>query len=231
MTEERRVIRVYESFVLGFCKCRCGTEIPIRISSDHYLKRYVKGHHMKGRKGRESNGYKGFSYNGDYKLLFRPHHKYCRNGYVDEHRYIIELQSGRYLTKKEVVHHIDGNAKNNDLYNLQLLNSQAEHMAIHNPKLDTSDRRCSRCGSDKTNIEKEYGTPHWYILDNGWVCANCYKKRNDKPKLIIEKICSICGSDTTYIEKSNNKPHWHKINEGYSCQKCYDRIRNKKRNL
>jgi uncharacterized protein YlaI len=182
MTEDSRVIKRFESFVLGFCACGCGTEINIRHT--HYLKKYVKGHHMRIRKGKLSNGYKrGYYFSNGYKFLLRPRHKYCDSGgYVLEHRYIMELQLGRYLTKKEVVHHkipVEQGGTN-DLENLQLLNSQAEHMAIHNPKKDMSDRRCSLCGSDETYIEKEFNTPHWHNSENGLLCQKCYDRIRSK---------------------------------------------------
>jgi hypothetical protein len=42
------------------------------------------------------------------------------NGYVMEHRYNMSKHLGRPLTKKETVHHIDGDRLNNDISNLQL---------------------------------------------------------------------------------------------------------------
>ena len=42
----------------------------------------------------------------------------------------MEKYLGRKLTYNEVVHHIDLNAKNNDLSNLQLM-SRSEHTALH----------------------------------------------------------------------------------------------------
>lgn len=48
--------------------------------------------------------------------------------YALEHRVVMESHIGRYLTKQEVVHHIDENPSNNDISNLRLYATQAEHI-------------------------------------------------------------------------------------------------------
>lgn len=63
--------------------------------------------------------------------------------YILEHRYVMEQHIGRYLTPKEIVHHIDGNPSNNAIENLQLFATQADHLAIgHNngPRYNNGDR-------------------------------------------------------------------------------------------
>lgn len=49
---------------------------------------------------------------------------------VDEHRYIMEQHLGRKLKKDEVVHHIDGDKSNNNIYNLEVL-MRNEHSRNH----------------------------------------------------------------------------------------------------
>ena len=56
-----------------------------------------------------------------------------------EHRVVASKMLGRPLKKGEVVHHIDGNKRNNDPLNLMVFKSQAEHVRwhlneIHNPE-------------------------------------------------------------------------------------------------
>lgn len=48
-----------------------------------------------------------------------------------EHRVVMERILGRKLKKGEVVHHIDGNKKNNKPSNLELCKNQAEHIRKH----------------------------------------------------------------------------------------------------
>jgi ribosomal protein L24E len=50
---------------------------------------------------------------------------------VHAHRVIAEQKLGRKLKPGEVVHHIDGNIRNNDPNNLMVFASQKEHAAFH----------------------------------------------------------------------------------------------------
>lgn len=51
------------------------------------------------------------------------------------HRVIMERHLGRPLAPSEIVHHIDGNILNNDISNLELLPSQAEHVRQHHAEM------------------------------------------------------------------------------------------------
>jgi len=80
--------------------------------------------------------YKHFTiHQSKYKLIYKPEHPFSDSkGYVREHRLVMEEHLDRYITKDEVIHHIDGNGLNNSLENLQLLNNSSEHALIHSPK-------------------------------------------------------------------------------------------------
>ncbi len=63
------------------------------------------------------------------------------NGYIEitvngrrvlEHVYVMEQYKRRMLKKGEIVHHIDCDRKNNNLNNLDLLQSDSQHQATHN---------------------------------------------------------------------------------------------------
>ncbi len=49
---------------------------------------------------------------------------------IDEHRLVMEQYLGRKLTRLEVVHHKDGNGRNNDIENLELM-SLSSHSRLH----------------------------------------------------------------------------------------------------
>ena len=60
-----------------------------------------------------------------YKLIYKPKHPYCeKNGYVREHRLVMEKKVKRYLLKSETVHHINSNKSDNRIENLQLVSVQ-----------------------------------------------------------------------------------------------------------
>jgi len=51
-------------------------------------------------------------------------------GYVAVHRLVVEKEIGRYLTREEVVDHIDGDVANNHPDNLRLFPNNAEHLRV-----------------------------------------------------------------------------------------------------
>lgn len=68
---------------------------------------------------------------GDYLYAkIEKHPNATKNGYVLEHRAVMENIVGRLLTSEEEVHHIDRDSHNNSPDNLQLL-SKEEHRKLH----------------------------------------------------------------------------------------------------
>jgi len=62
-----------------------------------------------------------------------------KDGYMFEHRYVMEQYLGRYLTLKEVVHHINGIKNDNRIENLMLFSSESKHQKYHHKKRDKNE--------------------------------------------------------------------------------------------
>ena len=114
-------------------ECRCGCRL-IRILRDpHGDERYfIHGHGNVGKRGLAAIGrWKG----GKRMLLgyvrsYKPDHPFHDiDGYVMEHRLVMEEHLGRYLTPKEVVHHINKVKDDNRIENLQLFDSNSMHLS------------------------------------------------------------------------------------------------------
>lgn len=69
---------------------------------------------------------------GYYSIKIPTHPQADKQGYVKEHRLIMENHLGRYLMKSEVVHHKNKDIKDNRIENLELFSSNSKHMKYHN---------------------------------------------------------------------------------------------------
>ena len=73
---------------------------------------------------------------GKYWYIFKPEHPFSgKQGYIAEHRLIMEKYLGRYLSKLEVIHHINHNEEDNRIENLELCESPGQHIIKHHPEV------------------------------------------------------------------------------------------------
>lgn len=136
---------------------------------------FKKGHLPSHFKGRRMDDY-------GYVLIYAPNHPRCaKNKMIKEHRLVMEKHLNRYLTNKEVVHHINGKKNDNRIENLKLFKHQGEHLLIDHPrqkKCNTSTKReCSTCHRIKNlNIKNFYRCKN-SNYGFGYTCIPCNKIR------------------------------------------------------
>lgn len=164
------------------CACGCGELIP-SISTTGTPQTYKNNHHTKGNLNSNYKGGKIIDSYGYVKILIHDH-PYCDSrGYVKEHRLVMEQHLGRYLTKDELVHHINEIKDDNRIENLQLTDRTKHHNPMKDKRLvDMSGRLCLLCNTSNPGINSRNGKPHWLKYENGFICRNCYYKQQRKNK-------------------------------------------------
>ena len=91
-------------------------------------------YYKKTRTGKNAAHWNGGRYevSGGYIYVWKPSHPHAsKDGYVLEHRLVIERKIGRILTRREIVHHINHVRSDNRPSNLMLFPSISAHVRHH----------------------------------------------------------------------------------------------------
>lgn len=86
-------------------------------------------------------------------LVYAPDNPYNYKGFVPEHRLVVEKDIGRYLTKKELVHHINGIKDDNRIDNLVIVTKE-QHNLLHGRGIDKLIKELIDMGCIKFNRKK-----------------------------------------------------------------------------
>lgn len=151
---------------------------------------FKNGHGMN--KGSENPQWRGgrFKSNQGYiHIKAWPHPFHNIQGYVLEHRLVMEKNIGRFLKEEEIVHHINGIKDDNRIENLQIID-RASHATLHCkgkkiPGFGKNRKRfpkpCKTCGKMIQRLKR----PKTAFCSQS--CASkSFRKHQPRP-------CKICG--------------------------------------
>jgi len=122
----------------GLCECGCGQLTPL-AKKDSTKRGYRAGEHLRFFPGHQvasgpsNHKWKGgrWVHRSGYVMASAPDHPGAdRDGYVLEHRLVVERHLGRRLERSEHVHHINGIKDDNRLSNLVVL-TKRDHHQLH----------------------------------------------------------------------------------------------------
>lgn len=119
----------------GYYSKKHGLSVPNKQKSEA-VKAGLRKAFPDGRAGiNASNWQGGTRYTGKnraYIMQWAPDHPNAtKDGYVMEHRLIMETHLGRYLTREEIVHHKNGIKHDNRIENLELAPDRGTHTREH----------------------------------------------------------------------------------------------------
>lgn len=191
------------------CDCGCGSPAPIATythSPRGWKKgqpiRFIQGHNQRGNlRGRQPT-----KDNAGYVREHVPDHPHAyANGYVLQHRLVVEKALGRYLDRTELVHHINHIKDDNRLENLQVM-SRLEHTLHHSSLPEWGPTRYCEI--------PDCGRKH---MGSG-LCSMHFKRKWRNGTLTLQRQrqsgCSVVGCERPGYSKGYCSLHYQRMRQG-----------------
>lgn len=105
------------------------------------------------------------------------------DGWIFQHRVVMERHIGRKLRDDELVHHLDENKKNNDIKNLEI-GLWGEHTKEHH-------KGTKRTGIALENLRKSFGNRKTAVLTKKLIVSIKERHKNGESQLSISKDLSF----------------------------------------
>ena len=120
---------------MKYCSCKC-RGMAIRGKNNPMYRKHFSEKTKRlwriQRKGNKNSWKGGIKNSSGYVYLYQPKHPSAISNYIRRSRLVMETQIGRYLTRKEVVHHINGITNDDRPENLKLFANNGKHTSFHN---------------------------------------------------------------------------------------------------
>ena len=133
----------------------------------------------------------GIKINHGYRYSHKPSHPFAnKEGYVYEHRLVMEEKIGRYLNKEEKVHHINHVKTDNRPENLELASNHREHLMKYHAD----------------HLTKAWEKAPYHNMGNRWSMnfEKCITCGTTKRKHHGKGMCSSCRGKFIYINRFHN---------------------------
>ncbi len=171
---------------MKLCECGCGQSVN---------NRFKPGHNLKNQTGKNNPMWKGgYKISGGRKHILTPNHPNADiHGYVRQSRLVMEKHLERYLKDNEVVHHINGNKRDDRIENLKLMD-RGDHTILHHKNKTVSKKTREKISKARKGIY--CGEKHPFYN----------KKHSDKTKQkISESLTGRKLSNSTKKKMSNTR--------------------------